>query len=270
MPTPTTDLHHASNPGSTSGFAAVPPHLNATLPTANTTRQIAEARTALVASIGNMLDRELQGRAAMLHANATAIAKQEREVQRSTEALRRENDKLAKVATDAAKQVKELGNVQNWAEVLERDFLVLQETLRLVREGSEDSGSWSGTGSQRSWGGSEDGDGDGDQEMRDDRRSLDIGLVPEEREVSAKDAEGDAHMGEGPSSEHCEDGKGKASELTVPPGESMQVDVTKDTAQDRAPPDAHLPPLQEDSGQAQEIEHRQVQEGPLTGFTGTA
>ncbi|RYC60149.1 hypothetical protein CHU98_g6063, partial [Xylaria longipes] len=82
------------------------------------------------------------------------------DVARATEALRKENDKLAKVAKDAGRKIKELGNVQNWAEVLERDFLVLEETMRLVRNGSADSdddesctecsGSyWSGSESER-------------------------------------------------------------------------------------------------------------------------
>ncbi|KAK1706524.1 hypothetical protein BDP67DRAFT_383926, partial [Colletotrichum lupini] len=107
-----------------------------TLPSPDQQHHISEARAAVVASIGNMLDGELQTRARMLHANAAALDKQERDVVRATEALRKENDKLAKFSGDAARRVKELGNVQNWAEVLERDFLVLEETLRLVREGS--------------------------------------------------------------------------------------------------------------------------------------
>ncbi|KAJ0331058.1 hypothetical protein COL5a_002591 [Colletotrichum fioriniae] len=84
-----------------------------------------------------MLDGELQTRARMLHANAAALDKQERDVVRATEALRKENDKLAKFSGDAARRVKELGNVQNWAEVLERDFLVLEETLRLSQSLTE-------------------------------------------------------------------------------------------------------------------------------------
>jgi len=110
-------------------------------------RQIDEARNAVVASIGNMLDRELQGRAALLHANNAAIEKQERDVSRARDALRRENDKLARLATDHTRKVKEIGNVQNWAEMLEREFLIVEETLRLVREGSDEDeeGSWSGS-----------------------------------------------------------------------------------------------------------------------------
>lgn len=110
--------------------------LNPTLPSRTTQLHIDEARAALVASMSNMLDSELQSRASLLHSNATALTKQEKDVMRGTEALRRENDKLEKLARDTERKIKELGNVQNWAEVLERDFLVLEETMRLVKEGS--------------------------------------------------------------------------------------------------------------------------------------
>ncbi len=128
------------------------------LPSASTQRQIAEARNAVVASIENMLDRELLSRAAQLHENNTEIAEQQHQVVLEVAGLRREADELQRVVDDAARCVKELGNVQNWAELLHTDFLVLEETMRLVREGgvSGSSGSsWSG-----SWSGSEAGDGE--------------------------------------------------------------------------------------------------------------
>jgi hypothetical protein len=144
------------------------------LPSPSSERQVAEARDAVVASISNMLDGELQSRAALLHSNNAAIEKQFRDVERALSGLRREDDRLARVADDAARRVKELGNVQNWAELLEKDFLQLEETLRLVREGSTDSGSWSGSGSYSgSYSGSEAGeavegrDADGDVAMED-------------------------------------------------------------------------------------------------------
>ncbi|PFH60528.1 hypothetical protein XA68_10808 [Ophiocordyceps unilateralis] len=116
-----------------------PPTLHPTLPSAETQRQVAEARAAVVASMSNMLDTSLQGRAATLHAGAAALARQERDVARASDGLRREREKLAREADGAAARLKELGNVQNWAEVLERGFLVVEETLRLVErgEGSE-------------------------------------------------------------------------------------------------------------------------------------
>ncbi|TQN71394.1 hypothetical protein CSHISOI_04125 [Colletotrichum shisoi] len=146
--------------------SASPPPLHQTLPSEDQERNISEARAAVVASIGNMLDGELQTRARMLHSNAAALDKQERDVVRATDALRKENDKLARFAGDAARRVKELGNVQNWAEVLERDFLVLEETFRLVREGS--CGSECESCGSGSWSGSEAGDGEGDVRMGND------------------------------------------------------------------------------------------------------
>ncbi|OTA55287.1 hypothetical protein K449DRAFT_337760, partial [Hypoxylon sp. EC38] len=114
--------------------------LNPNLPSRTTQLHIDEARAAFVASMSNMLDSELQSRASLLHSNAAALSKQEKDVIKGTEALRKENDKLEKLARDTERKIKELGNVQNWAEVLERDFLVLEETMRLVREGSGSDG----------------------------------------------------------------------------------------------------------------------------------
>lgn len=148
------------------------------LPTPTQQAQVAQARTALVASLGNALDTELQTRAELLHANQAAIDRQERDVERALEDLRKEDERLLKVLKDGSRQVKELGDVQNWAERLERDFLVLEDTMRMVGEQGEDgggdrrSGSWSGSQSG-SWSGSESesgsilGDADGDVRMDD-------------------------------------------------------------------------------------------------------
>lgn len=136
-----------------------------------------------MASIGNALDTELQTRAALLHANSAALGRQERDVARALRDLRKEDDKLAKVLNEGARKVKELGDVQNWAERLERDFLVLEETMRLVDRGrgqgtggsGSESGSWSGSQSgSGSWSGSDRGsivggdDEDGDVRMHMD------------------------------------------------------------------------------------------------------
>lgn len=135
------------------------------LPTPTQQAQIAQARTALVASLGNALDTELQTRAELLHANQAAIDRQERDVARALEDLRKEDERLLKVLKDGSRQVKELGDVQNWAERLERDFLVLEDTMRMVGAASpegkgveEEEGSWSGSQSG-SWSGSGSGSG---------------------------------------------------------------------------------------------------------------
>lgn len=153
--------------------------LHPTLPSRTTQLHITEARAALVGTMSNMLDSELQSRASLLHANAAALRKQEKDVLRGTEALRKENDKLEKLARNTERQIKELGNVQNWAEVLERDFLVLEETMRLVKRRSR-SGSGSGNGSDDEtcsecsassyWSGSYSADADGEGSRAGSRR----------------------------------------------------------------------------------------------------
>ena len=59
--------------------------------------------------------------------------------------LKGETGKQNKVADEAAGKLKELGDIQNWAEVLERDLLVLEETVRMGEEG---------------WGTEEEGEGE--------------------------------------------------------------------------------------------------------------
>lgn len=114
-----------------------------------------------------MLDAELPSRAAVLHANAAALERQERDVVRATDGLRRETQKLRAEADKAARKVKELGNVQNWAEVLERGFLVLEETVRLANGGDEDE---DGGGSECSCSCSEcGGDGSDGEEEEEER-----------------------------------------------------------------------------------------------------
>lgn len=96
---------------------------------------------------------------------------------RALEDLRKEDEKLMKVLNEGSRKVKELGDVQNWAERLERDFLVVEETMRLVNEGDSDSGSgsWSGSGSESgSWSGSESGSDRGREEAGDDDEEGDV------------------------------------------------------------------------------------------------
>ncbi|KAL2293660.1 hypothetical protein FJTKL_05499 [Diaporthe vaccinii] len=219
-------LHPAQNrppsgpPPSSSSAARAPasPTNPSHLPTEAEQEQIAQARTALVASIGNTLDHELQTRASLLHSNQAAIEKQERDVERALADLRREDDKLLKVLNQGSRQVKELGDVQNWAERLERDFLVLEETMRLVHEGGSgsESGSWTGSESG-SWSGSERGSvvGDGD----------------EDGDVRMEDGDGDGDPVHEQVVEHAV-GKGKGKQ---PDGPSSTSAMDVDSAQDSLP-----------------------------------
>ncbi|KAK1761211.1 hypothetical protein QBC47DRAFT_23850 [Echria macrotheca] len=181
-PTPRPSTTTTNTSTTTTSTSSPPPPPPVMLPSSQ--RQIEEARNAVVASIGNMLDRELSGRAAQLHANNAAIERQERDVGRAIDGLRKENDKLARLATEHTRKVKEIGNVQNWAEMLEREFLIIEETLRVVRDGDseDDDGE---TGSE--WSGSECPEGC--ECGRDGRKKNGRG--------GEYDGDGDVVMGEG-------------------------------------------------------------------------
>ncbi|KAH7269527.1 uncharacterized protein BKA55DRAFT_532179 [Fusarium redolens] len=164
---------HAQIPSAAQQTSPPPPQLQPTLPSAETQRHVAEARRAVVATLENMMDSELQWRASTLHSNASALSKQAQDVQRATEGLRRENVKLAREADAAARRLKELGNVQNWAEVLERDFLVLEETVRLANSDRSCSCSECGsyTGSESEGEGGDEGEDQRAMELGQEERS---------------------------------------------------------------------------------------------------
>jgi hypothetical protein len=98
-------------------------------------RRTAEARaavTASLASVGASVDNELRTRTTDLHANAEAISKQEKELAKQTAALAKESAQWEKLLNGGTKKLNEVGDIQNWAEMIERDLLVLEETVRLV------------------------------------------------------------------------------------------------------------------------------------------
>ena len=106
-----------------------------------------EARAAVTGSlnaVGANLDADIRQRAADLHANASAIASQEAELAKQTGALAKEGAAWQKLADTSTKKLNEVGDLQNWAEMIERDLLVVEETLRLV-EGKPEMGNASGT-----------------------------------------------------------------------------------------------------------------------------
>lgn len=111
-------------------------------------RRTAEARaavTASLASVGASVDNDLRTRTADLHANAEAISKQEKELAKQTAALAQESAKWQKLLDGGTKKLNEVGDIQNWAEMIERDLLVLEETVRLV-DGKKAEETASGTG----------------------------------------------------------------------------------------------------------------------------
>lgn len=124
--------------------------------------------------------------------------------------MRKETDKLVKVVKQGSEKVREAGDVQNWAEVLERDFLVLEDTLRQVRRGSggcsdpdcsgcscSSGSSWSGsrTPSRRgSLGGNADGSAGKGKGVEDLVVSTTNGHRDDDLEVKDIDAGGPAKL----------------------------------------------------------------------------
>ena len=125
-----------TTPTSTATQVEQPPHP----PPPADPQRTAEARAAFTAhltSIGNTHISSLEGRVSDIHNNSSAISKQEADVVKQTKKLAVEAKKHQKVADDAAEKLKELGDIQNWAEVLERDLLVLEETMRMGEAGED-------------------------------------------------------------------------------------------------------------------------------------
>jgi hypothetical protein len=98
-------------------------------------QRTAEARAAVAASlvaVGSSVDHEMRTRAKDLHANSDAIEKQEKDLAKQTAALAKQSVQWQKLADTSTKKLNEIGDIQNWAEMIERDLLVLEETVRLV------------------------------------------------------------------------------------------------------------------------------------------
>jgi uncharacterized protein (DUF3084 family) len=113
--------------------------------TARRTEEARAAVTASLTSVGASVDNEMRTRAADLHANSAAISKQERELAKQTAALAKQTAEWDKLLQGGTKKLNEVGDIQNWAEMIERDLLVLEETVRLV-DGKRSEETASGTG----------------------------------------------------------------------------------------------------------------------------
>ncbi|KAI4159732.1 MAG: hypothetical protein LQ342_006347 [Letrouitia transgressa] len=120
-------------------FAVMPsPSSTSTSTPAPNPQQTEEARTAFTASLlstgTSTVQHDLQTRASDLHSNSLAVSRQEHDVAGATKDLAHEGDRWQKVLENGAKGVKETGDVQNWAEMLERDLCVLEEVVDIVEE----------------------------------------------------------------------------------------------------------------------------------------
>lgn len=118
------------------------------------------AFTATLHSVGTNLEAPLRDRAATITSNAVALEKQEKQLAESTAALARQNREWVGIADETREGLKEIGDVQNWAEMIERDLLALEEMMdgverRDAADAREDEAHEGEEGRR------DDGDGDG-------------------------------------------------------------------------------------------------------------
>ncbi|EFX06450.1 hypothetical protein CMQ_6771 [Grosmannia clavigera kw1407] len=116
------------------GSSASGSRIQPNLPSTSAQHDIAEARQAIDASIANLLDTQLQDRATLMHENMRSIAGQQRDLSRAVAGLRKANDGLTRLVHEFTGSYKEMGHVQNWAEIQYQNISALEETMRLVRE----------------------------------------------------------------------------------------------------------------------------------------
>ncbi|KAJ5189182.1 GCN5-like 1 [Penicillium cf. griseofulvum] len=115
-------------------------------PSANTTddqrqKEALAAFTATLNSVGTNLEAPLRDRAANIQSNAVALERQEAELAENTQRLARQNQRWVGFADETREGLKEIGDVQNWAEMIERDLLALEDMMDNVERGHEEHGS---------------------------------------------------------------------------------------------------------------------------------
>ncbi|KAK9365445.1 hypothetical protein V1509DRAFT_381913 [Lipomyces kononenkoae] len=89
-------------------------------------------------SLTHYVDRDLRQRITSVHTNAKLISSQSKHIRAQTFALVKETRKWEEIAVRASGILKEAGDLQNWAEILEVELSALEETLRIVNEKESD------------------------------------------------------------------------------------------------------------------------------------
>ena len=105
-----------------------------------TEQQTTEARHAFLTALSSTAQSSLaplQSRASDIHGASQHIDSQQQSLETTIDKVAKEEKQFEKVAEDAGAKLKELGDVQNWAEMLERDLLVLEDMVETV-EGEEE------------------------------------------------------------------------------------------------------------------------------------
>lgn len=105
---------------------------------ANTPRDDARAHlTNSLSTLGASVDHDLRERITTIHSNAGALENQSKLLRSKTATLQKTTKQWGGMADSARGKLKEIGDVQNWAEMIEADLMLIEETLRIVGEDEE-------------------------------------------------------------------------------------------------------------------------------------
>ncbi|ODQ63714.1 hypothetical protein NADFUDRAFT_53369 [Nadsonia fulvescens var. elongata DSM 6958] len=84
-----------------------------------------------VEAIPRAFDEVMQTRARNLHKNRQSIANQADNLKNQTTALTKQTKLWKQLAKDANSKLKQGGDLQNWAELVDRDIRILEETVKI-------------------------------------------------------------------------------------------------------------------------------------------
>jgi len=119
---------------------------------ASQTQRTVEAKAAFTASLTSVaanIDTELQARARNIHANTEQLSKQEKDLQKETKNLVKQGDAMQKLVDRTRRELQrtdfgaglesglEEARLEDAMADLDRDLALIEETLRIVEEGSE-------------------------------------------------------------------------------------------------------------------------------------
>ncbi|VVT49747.1 uncharacterized protein SAPINGB_P002423 [Magnusiomyces paraingens] len=98
------------------------------------TARAAQARLAAdLAAVPVALEAPLVERITEIHANQRRICAQAEQLDSDVAALRKLNAKWRNLTTSTRNKLKDYGDVQNWAEIVDQDLRVIEETIKIVQ-----------------------------------------------------------------------------------------------------------------------------------------
>ncbi|KAK9464497.1 hypothetical protein V1512DRAFT_230698 [Lipomyces arxii] len=80
-------------------------------------------------SLTHYVDHDLRQRITSVHTNAKHIATQSKDIKLQTHVLSKQTRKYEDLVTNASIALKQAGDIQNWAEILEVELSALEQTL---------------------------------------------------------------------------------------------------------------------------------------------